>query len=115
MNIQEKFKELRQTITDCSTLALLDEEGETVISASKDGIDEFDVKLFGAQMAVALAKEIDGKKPEFIFFTGENGSAAAKMLEGGYFLCLSFDKKSFKGYAERWLDEIEELVREEFF
>ncbi len=115
MNIQEKFAELRTKIKDCSTLALLDEEGETVVAASKDGIDEFDVKLFGAQMAVALAKEVDGKKPGTIFLAGEKGSAAAKMLEGGYFLCLSFDKKSFKGYAERWLDEIEELVREEFF
>jgi hypothetical protein len=115
MNIQDKFEKLRTQIRDCSTLALLDEEGETVVAAGKKQIDEFDVKLFGAQMAVALAKEVDGKTPSAIYFSGENGSAAAKMLEGGYFLCLSFDKKSFKGYAERWLDEIEELVREEFF
>lgn len=115
MSIQEEFSKIREKMKDCSTLALLDQEGETVISASDPKIDEFDVKLFGAQMAVVLGKEIDGEKSSFVFFSSDTGSAAAKMLDSGYFLCLSFDKKSYKGYAERWLDEIDVLVREEFF
>lgn len=115
MSIQEEFARLREKIENCSTLALLDSEGETVISASKEEIDEFDVKLFGAQMAVALAKEINGEKADFVFFGSSTGSAAAKMLDSGYFICLSFDKKSYKGYAERWLEEIDVIVREEFF
>jgi len=115
MNIQNKFEEIRDKIRDCTTLALLDEEGETVVSSSDSAIDEFDVKLFGAQMAVALSKEVDGEQAGFVFINGEGGSGAAKMLKDKYFLCLSFNKMSYKGYAERWLDEVEDLVKGEFF
>lgn len=115
MRIEERFEDYLQKVKGLSAVMLLDHEGETVIMAKRDELDEFDIQLFGAQAAVLLAKRLEGQKINFLFLKGDGRSAATRLLDNDYFLCMYFAEQSFAGYAEKWLDDLAIHVKEEFF
>ncbi|RLE17286.1 MAG: hypothetical protein DRJ08_04230 [Acidobacteria bacterium] len=115
MKIEERFQEVLEKVKGLGAVMLLDKEGETILMAKKPELEDYDVELFGAQAAVLLAKEIEGKNMNFLFLKGEGGSAATLLLEHHYFLSMYFTERSFAGYAEKWMQELATHVKEEFF
>ncbi|NOZ13471.1 MAG: hypothetical protein GXO69_07460 [Acidobacteria bacterium] len=115
MKIEERFREVLDKTKGLGAVMLLDKEGEIILSAKKPELDLYDVELFGAQMAVLLAKEVEGQKMNFMFLKGEGGSAATLLLEQRYFLTMYFTERSFAGYAEKWMEELAVHVNREFF
>ncbi|MCK5880041.1 MAG: hypothetical protein KAH24_09675 [Holophagae bacterium] len=115
MKIEDRFQEVLDRVRGLGAIMLLDKEGETILMARKPELDDYDVELFGAQAAVLLAKEIEGKNIDFLFLKGEGGSAATLLLEHHYFLSMYFTERSFAGYAEKWMEELADHVNQEFF
>ncbi|PJB82896.1 MAG: hypothetical protein CO090_01945 [Acidobacteria bacterium CG_4_9_14_3_um_filter_49_7] len=115
MKIEERFQDILDKVRDLGAIMLLDKEGEMILMAKKAELDDYDVELFGAQMAVLLAKEIEEKNMNFLFLKGEGGSSATLLLEHHYFLSMYFTGRSFAGYAEKWMEELATHVNEEFF
>lgn len=115
MKIEERFQDMLEKVRDLGAIMLLDKEGEMILMAKKPELDNYDVELFGAQMAVLLAKEIEEKNMNFLFLKGEGGSSATLLLEHHYFLSMYFTGRSFAGYAEKWMEELANHVNEEFF
>lgn len=115
MNIQERFKAFREEIRGAAVLLMMDSDGETILLGRDKEVADYDCQLFGAQVAVLMAKKVEDRPMDFLFMKGESGAAAAKMLPNGYFLCIHFSEATHAGYAEQWLDRIAEVVSEEFF
>jgi len=115
MSIQEAFDHFRNTVKGVAAVMMLDKDGEAVLMSIAPELETFDAQLFGAQLAVMMAKRIGDEQMDFVFFRADGKSAAARMLPNDFFLCVYFDEQSFAGYAEEKLKELAHAVTEEFF
>ncbi len=116
MKIQDRFDYFLKKIKNAIAVSLVDDEGEIILySFNKDSISDDDVRLFSAHIVHTMAKTINSKNPEEMFFYNDRYSAFTKRLKENLVLLIIFEGTAFKGYARLHAEDIIEQVEEEFF
>ena len=115
------FAEALQTLlreTEAEFAIFCDYEGE-VIGLASNGLDDFDVRLAGAQVAavtIALQKLVSatGQSDRLgVLCATERGTTLVEALPGHYYVVLSVPRPGLVPFARRRLAAVAELFRAE--